>query len=97
MHTDARLLISFIKSHKSVAKDTSARWVRTMLCMSGIAVSKFSAGSVRPAAASKAGVATVPVACIMVKAGSSRESTFAKYYNKNIVAASDLFQDAVLE
>ncbi|XP_063859168.1 uncharacterized protein LOC135100135 [Scylla paramamosain] len=97
MHTDARLLISFIKPHKSVSKDTIARWVRTILRMSGIDISKFSAGSVRPAAASKAGVAAVPVACIMAKAGWSRESTFAKYYNKNIVAASDLFQDAVLE
>ena len=96
MHTDARLLISFIKPHKSVAKDTIARRVRTLLRMSGIDVSKFSAGSVQPAAASKAGVAAVPVACIMAKAGWSRESTFAKYYNKNIVAASDPFQDAVL-
>ena len=57
MHTDARLLISFIKPHKSVAKDTIARRVRTLLRMSGIDVSKFSAGSVQPAAASKAGVA----------------------------------------
>ena len=57
MHTDARLLISFIKPHKSVAKDTIARWVRTLLRMSGIDVSKFSAGSAQPAAASKAGVA----------------------------------------
>ena len=31
----------------------------------------------------------------MAKAGWSIESTFAKYYNKYIVAASDLFQDAV--
>ena len=69
MHTDARLLISFIKPHKSVAKDTIARWVRTLLRMSGIDVSKFSAGSVQPAAASKAGVAAVPVACIKAKAG----------------------------
>ena len=96
-HADASLLISFIKPHKPVTKDTIARWVRTMLCMSGIDVSKFSAGSVRPAAASKAGVAAVPVACIMAKAGWSRESTFARYYNKSIVPASDPFQDAVLE
>ncbi|MPC73598.1 hypothetical protein E2C01_067933 [Portunus trituberculatus] len=97
MHTDARLLINFIKPHKSLAKDTIARWVRTMLCMSGVDISKFSAGSVQPAAASKAGVAAVPVACIMAKVGWSKESTFAKNYNKNIVAASDLFQDAMLE
>lgn len=97
MHADARLLISFIKPHKAVAKDTIARWLRTLLGMSGIDVSKFSAGSVRPAAASKARAAAVPVACIMAKAGWSRESTFAKYYNKNIVDTSDLFQNAVLD
>lgn len=97
MHTDDRLFISFIKPHKSVAKDTIARWLRTLLSMAGIDVAKFSAGSVRPAAASKARAAAVPVACIMAKAGWSRESTFAKYYNKNIVNASDVFQNAVLE
>ena len=68
-----------------------------MLYMSGLNISKFSASSVWPAAASKAGVAAAPVSCIMAKAGWSRESTFAKYYNKNIVVACDRFQDTVQE
>ena len=48
-----KLLISFIKPHKNVTKDTIARWIRTVLHMSGINIAKYSAGSVRPVAASK--------------------------------------------
>ena len=49
--------------------------------MSGIDTSMCSAGSVRPAAVSKARVAAVPVSCIMAKVGWYRESALAKYYN----------------
>lgn len=65
--------------------------------MSGTDTATFTAGSVRPAVASKAKVMAVPVECIMEKAGWSREITFAKYYNKHIVTGTDSFQDAVLE
>lgn len=91
------LLISFIKPHKAVTKDTIARWIKTMLGRSGVDTAKFTAGSVRPAAASKAKAMAVPIACIMTKAGWSRESTFAKYYDKHIIRAVDPFQDAVLD
>lgn len=92
-----KLLLSFIKPHKNVSKDTIARWIKTMLNMSGVDTSKFTAGSVRPAAASKAKAMAVPLTCIMAKAGWSSETTFAKYYNKQIVTGSDPFQDAILE
>lgn len=95
-HKDAKLFISFSKPHNAVSKDTIARWIKSMLCMSGVDTTKFKAGSVRPAAASKAKALAVPVTCIMQKAGWSRETTFAKYYDKHIATNSDLFQDAVL-
>ncbi|KAK3889264.1 hypothetical protein Pcinc_006829 [Petrolisthes cinctipes] len=87
---------STIKPHK-VSKDTIARWIRRMLVMSGVDTTKYSAGSVRPAAASKAKARAVPITFIMAKAGWSSEATFAKYYDKIIVQDSDTFQDAVLE
>lgn len=93
---DESLLISFIKPHKGVSKDTIARWIRSVLHLSGIDTVKYSAGSVRSAAASKAKSMNVPIMHIMAKAGWSREATFAKYYDKEIVSNRDIFQDAVL-
>ncbi|MPC94672.1 hypothetical protein E2C01_089851 [Portunus trituberculatus] len=64
--------------------------------MSSVDTDKYSAGNVRPAAVSKAKAMAVPIKHIMAKAGWSREATFAKYYNKEIILVHDLFQDAVL-
>ena len=65
--------------------------------MSGVDTDKYSAGSVRPAVASKAKAMAVPVTHIMAKAGWSRAATFAKYYDKEVVPEIDMFQEAVLE
>lgn len=94
---DGRLLISFIKPHKSVSRDTIARWIKHLLADSGIDTAKYTASSVRTAAASQAKAVSVPIHHILSKAGWSRESTFAKHYNKKIIQARDPFQDVVLE
>lgn len=91
-----KLLLSFIKPHKGVSKDTIARWLKVMLNRSGVDTSKFTAGSVRPAAVSKAKAMAVPISCIMSKAGWSQECTFAKFYDKPITTEVDHFQEAVL-
>lgn len=90
------LFLSFIKPHKAVTRDTIARWIRKMLDMSGVDTTTFKAGSVRAAAASKAKALAVPINCIMAKAGWTRASTFAKFYDKH-VGTTDPFQDAVLQ
>ena len=53
-------------------------------------------GSVQPVAASKDKAMAVPITHIIAKAGWSRETTFAKYYDKEIVSECDIFQEAVL-
>ena len=45
---------------------------------------------------SKASANAVPVATIMEKAGWSREGIFARFYDKEIVAAEGRFQIGVL-
>ena len=95
-NAEKRLIISFVKPHKPVSKDTISRWVKTVLYLAGIDTNVFTAGSVRTAAASKAKALSVPISTIMAKAGWSRESNFARFYNKDIVGISDPFQDAVL-
>lgn len=90
------LFLSFIRPHKPVTRDTIARWLRKMLDLSGVDTTRFKAGSVRAAAASKAKASAVPINCIMEKAGWSRASTFAKFYDRQ-VDSTDQFQDAVLQ
>lgn len=96
-HKEGKLLLSYIKPYKPVTKDTIARWIKTVLHMSGVDTAKFTAGSVRPAAASKAKAMAVPISCILEKAGWSRETTFARYYDKHIVTGLDPFQEAILK
>lgn len=96
-HTDSKLFIGINRPHAPVSKDTIARWVKSLLSMAGVDTSVFKAGSLRPAAASKAKAMAVPLSCILSRAGWSREYTFAKFYDKPIVNNSDLFQDAVLQ
>lgn len=93
---DAGLLLSYVRPHKSVTKDTIARWVKAMLKRSGVDTTTFTAGSVRSAAVSKAKAMSVPITTIMAKAGWTRASTFAKFYDKQIVPQLDSFQEAVL-
>ena len=90
------LFLSFIKPHKAVTRDTIARWLRKMLDRLGVDTTTFTAGSVRMAAASKAKAVAVPINCIMAKAGWTRASTFAKFYDRQ-VGTTDPFQDAVLK
>lgn len=68
-----------------------------MLYMSGVDTARFTADSVRPTTASNAKAMTVPISCIMEKAGRSRETTFARYYDKHINTGLDPFLEAILE
>lgn len=91
-----KLLISCIKPHKYVSKDTVARWLKVMLRRCGIDTTKYTAGSVRPASTSKAKALAVPITTIMAKAGWTQETTFARHYNKLIEQDTDSFQQAIL-
>ena len=90
------LLLSFIRPHRPVGKDTIARWIKLMLTKAGVDTGKFTAGSVRSAAASKAKAMAVPIASILATAGWSNESTFARFYDRPLTEEGDNFQDAVL-
>ena len=79
-----------------MTRNTIAHWVKFMLDRSGVDIVKFKAGSVQPAVASQAMTMSVPITCIMAKAGWSRESTFAKFYDKHVITTGDPFKKAVL-
>ena len=90
------LFLSFVRPHKPVTRDTIARWIRIVLHRSGVDTRLYSASSVRHAAASRAKVMAVPIAHILVKAGWSRETTFARHYDKEVLRDIDIFQEGVL-
>ena len=79
-----QLLISYVKPHKPVTKATVARWIKQMLLLSGVDTEIFSAHSTRAAATSRAKFCQVPFDTILRTAGWSGDSTFTKYYNKDI-------------
>lgn len=81
-----KLLISYVKPHQAVTKDTVARWVKTVMIRSGIDVKVFGPHSVRTAATSKASEKCVPIQEILRVAGWSNAGTFAKFYKKPIQA-----------
>jgi len=91
-----QLFISYKPPHKKVCKDTISRWVRTVLALSGIDVSKFKAHSTRAASTSVARARYVPLTDIIRTAGWSNDRTFQKYYNKPIQQDSR-FANAILD
>ena len=84
------LLISFVKPFRKVSTNTIARWIKTVLQLSGIDTSIFKAHSTRSASTSAAAGLGVPIQDIMNTAGWSSDSTFAKFYNKSVISSSNM-------
>ncbi|GFN74311.1 tyrosine recombinase [Plakobranchus ocellatus] len=83
LRTSNQLFISSQSPHNGVTKDTLARWIKLTLKKSGIDTSIFKAHSTRAAAASAA-ARTSDVSLVLRSAGWTKETTFAKFYNKPI-------------
>lgn len=78
--------ISFIKLHRAVGSQTLARWIKTVLQLSGIDIDLFKPHSTRHAASTAAFQASVPLDEILRKAGWSNANTFKKFYYKHVVS-----------
>ena len=81
---ESRLFVSFIKPHKAVTSSTIARWLRTMLELSGIDSSIFGAHSTRSTSTSAAARGGVTLEDILKAANWSSESVFQKFYHKEV-------------
>ena len=84
LRSDDQLFLSYKKPHKAVSKETIARWIRITLNKAGINTNKFKPHSTRSASTSAAAAAGASINCIMKAAGWSQESTFRKFYNKDV-------------
>ena len=65
----SKLLVSYIRPHKAVSKDTVARWLKVTLGFSGIDMEKFTAHSYRAASTSSNKAAGLNLTEILKTAG----------------------------
>ena len=77
-----QLLLSYVKPHKPVSKETISRWVKFVLQEAGIDVSKYAAHSSRAASTSHAARQGLNLQEIMKAAGWTCATTFERFYNK---------------
>ena len=91
------LFISYVKPYGPVSKDSTSRWLKSVMILAGVDCSVYKPHSIRSAAVSKAKSSMVPIDDILKTAGWSSERTFAKFYDKRIDNTSaNRFTSAVL-
>ena len=90
LRTSQGLFVTFVKPHKHVSRDTISRWIKWVLEMAGIDVSRFSAHSTRSASTSAAFKRNIPVDTIMKAAGWSGKKTFSRFYCKPILEKCEM-------
>lgn len=81
---ETRLFISFIKPYKLVSSATKSRWLKTVLYLFGVDVSKFKSHSIRGAASSKAKTSGLPIQDILKVAGWASARTFAEFHERPV-------------
>ena len=84
MRKGKELFISYMEPHNHISRDTLSTWIKMVLELAGVDVTKFSAHSTRAASTSVAFSRDVPLDTIMTAAGWSRQKTFTQFYCKPV-------------
>ena len=90
-----QLLLSFVRPHLPVSRDTISRWCRSVLHKSGIDISQYSCHSTRAASTLFLATRHFDLKDIMNAAGWTQEQTFQRFYNIPIYPSFN-FGNAVL-
>ena len=99
LRTGTKLFVTYIAPHNAVSRDTISRWIRMIMEAAGIDIKRFAPHSTRAASTSKAASVNVPLNTILETAGWCRETTFTKFYKRQVlelVQDTDAFANAVL-
>ena len=91
-----QLLISFVRPHGAISRDTLGRWTLLVLRLAGIDTSRYKSHSTRGAAASAAKRIGVPLNLILKQASWKCEESFARHYDKQIEPAPNAVGHAIL-
>ncbi|XP_057299263.1 uncharacterized protein LOC130629901 [Hydractinia symbiolongicarpus] len=89
----ATLFVTFGKPHHAASKDTLSRWIKSAMTSAGIDTSVFSPGSCRSASGSKAKITGVPLDVILKYGTWSRDSTFYRYYCRDVIGSVTSLHD----
>lgn len=84
------LFVSIRGDHIKVQESTIAGWIKDVMKLSGVDVSVFKPHSVRGATTSKLASLNVPVKSIMEKASWKSQTTFEKFYRKEVVTDKEI-------
>ena len=69
MRRSCQLLVSYIKPHKEISRDTLARWTISILKLAGVNTTKYASHSTCGVLVSKARQLEISVKCILTHAG----------------------------
>ena len=79
-----QLLLSYMRPHGPISRDTLSRWTLEVMKQAGVDVSKYKGHSTRGASTSAAKRLGIPVNLILKQASWKSAQSFAKYYDKEI-------------
>ena len=79
-----QLLLSFLRPHAPISRDTLSRWTVQVLRESGVDVTKYKGHSTRGASTSAARRLGVPTHLILKQASWKSAESFAKFYDKEL-------------
>lgn len=79
-----QLLVSYIRPHGPISRDSLSRWTLRILAAAGIDTKRYAPHSTRGAVASKARGLGISIKTILANAGWKTALSFAKHYNKKL-------------
>ena len=81
-------MITYGKPHKEISSETLSRWMKGELSNARIDITIFQAHSCREASTSKARQQGIEISEIVKRGCWSKENTFIKFYNKDIIKSN---------
>ena len=92
----SQLLLSFVKPHNPGVSSTISEWIKNVLREADIDTEIFKGHSTRLASPSKAGVAGLSVTDILERGSWTNASTWQRFYNRQVEASAEKYQNKVL-
>lgn len=92
----SQLLLTYIKPHDPILRDTVSRWTKAVMKSAGIDITAYSAHSTRSASTSSCKAKGLAIQEILKAAGWLNSGTFARFYEKPVDRAAN-FGHTLLE
>ena len=94
---ETQLLLRFIKPHKGVTFQTISRWILEVFDSLGIITEVFTGHSTRSGSTSKVKASSVSSNDVIKRRNWTQNSTFEKFYQKEILPEGEEFRSNVLK